>query len=421
MDLVAEAGGGAAAAGPRRSPPGAAGLETPGGRPPPAGDAPDRALDGPVPAASSGATTWTRCRPATSATSSWSAASPAAAVGRRSPRWRSSTRPTSRIAASSARSPWPGCTGWSPRARRCGSLPERSAPCTSSCLDRRAVKRGGRCVDNVAMREPADRNWSEHEVERFLDQLAAGGQDYRRLVERLPVIVYTAELGEHGSWRYVSPQVEEILGYTAEEFNARSRALGQHPPPGRPPAGAGDENEDHLGDRDTTPIEYRVHRRDGGSSGCSTRRFWKPTRTGCRSGTASSTTSAERKETEEELQRALSQQAVVATPRRAGAAEQRRPPGADGGRDRADRRSRRRPQRLHLGGRPRRPPPQPPRRPRGVGRRSRPPRLRRPRLPRRRRARLRHPRRSSPTGSGRAASRCRRCCASSAPPAASRW
>ena len=68
------------------------------------------------------------------------------------------------------------------------------------------------------MREPADRNWSEHEVRRFLDQLAAGGHDFQRLVEQLPVIVYSAELGERGRWRYVSPQVEEILGYKPEEF-----------------------------------------------------------------------------------------------------------------------------------------------------------------------------------------------------------
>ena len=68
------------------------------------------------------------------------------------------------------------------------------------------------------MREPADRNWPEHEVKRFLDQLASGGHDFQRLVERLPVIVYTAELGERGRWRYVSPQVEEILGYRPEEL-----------------------------------------------------------------------------------------------------------------------------------------------------------------------------------------------------------
>ncbi|MDX6589369.1 MAG: hypothetical protein QOI84_643, partial [Solirubrobacterales bacterium] len=58
------------------------------------------------------------------------------------------------------------------------------------------------------MPDSADRNWPDHEVDAFLDQIASGGQDYRRLVERLPVIVYTAELGAEGRWHYVSPQVE---------------------------------------------------------------------------------------------------------------------------------------------------------------------------------------------------------------------
>ena len=46
------------------------------------------------------------------------------------------------------------------------------------------------------------------------------GEDYRRLVERLPAIIYTSEMGEHGRWRYVSPQVEEILGYSPEDWIA---------------------------------------------------------------------------------------------------------------------------------------------------------------------------------------------------------
>src|SRR6478735_4985388 len=96
------------------------------------------------------------------------------------------------------------------------------------------------------MRDAADRSWSERE----------------RLIERLPVIVYTAELGELGRWRYVSPQVEEILGFKPEEFvrdpglwasllhpEDRQRALAQ-------------ETDEHLGKR-TAPLEYRMHTRKG--------------------------------------------------------------------------------------------------------------------------------------------------------------
>src|SRR3954467_9129626 len=45
-------------------------------------------------------------------------------------------------------------------------------------------------------------------------------EGYRSLVERIPGIVYTAEAGEAGQWLYASPQIETILGYTAEEWCA---------------------------------------------------------------------------------------------------------------------------------------------------------------------------------------------------------
>src|SRR5882757_5086507 len=83
------------------------------------------------------------------------------------------------------------------------------------------VQASARSVDTSAMRESGETNWPDDEVRKFLDQIAGGGgQDYRRMVERLPVIVYASELGEQGRWRYVSPQVVELLGYSAEEFLA---------------------------------------------------------------------------------------------------------------------------------------------------------------------------------------------------------
>ncbi|HWT90472.1 MAG TPA: EAL domain-containing protein [Solirubrobacterales bacterium] len=162
------------------------------------------------------------------------------------------------------------------------------------------------------MRDSSDRNWSEQEVTRFLDQLAAGGHDFQRLVEQLPVIVYTAELGERGCWRYVSPQVEEILGYRQEDFirdpglwasllhpEDRERALAV-------------ETEEHLGNRDTIPLEYRMHTRDG-------RTVWMHDEAVLEAGEDGVPVwhgvlydISKRKGAEEELQRSLSQQAVVA-------------------------------------------------------------------------------------------------------------
>ena len=43
-------------------------------------------------------------------------------------------------------------------------------------------------------------------------------EGYRTLVEHIPGIVYTAEPGEAGRWRYASPQIESILGYSAEDW-----------------------------------------------------------------------------------------------------------------------------------------------------------------------------------------------------------
>jgi diguanylate cyclase (GGDEF)-like protein/PAS domain S-box-containing protein len=162
------------------------------------------------------------------------------------------------------------------------------------------------------MREPADRNWSKDEVKGFLDQLAAGGHDFRRLVERLPVIVYAAELGERGRWRYVSPQVEEILGYAPEDIvrdpglwasllhaEDRERVLAL-------------ENQQDLGSRDTTPVEYRIHTRDGRVVWIHDEAVLEADEDGVPVWHGVIYDVSERKQTEGELQRALSQQAVVA-------------------------------------------------------------------------------------------------------------
>jgi PAS domain S-box-containing protein len=43
---------------------------------------------------------------------------------------------------------------------------------------------------------------------------------YKVLVEHLPAVVYTAELGTEGNWLYISPKLEEILGWTPQEWMA---------------------------------------------------------------------------------------------------------------------------------------------------------------------------------------------------------
>jgi diguanylate cyclase (GGDEF)-like protein/PAS domain S-box-containing protein len=162
------------------------------------------------------------------------------------------------------------------------------------------------------MRDPADRNWSEHEVRRFLDQLATGGHDFQRLVERLPVIVYTAELGERGRWRYVSPQVEEILGFRPEEFVSDPGLWASLLHPEDRQRVLAVETEENLGKRDTTPVEYRIHNREGKVVWINDEAVLEADEDGVPVWHGVIYDVSERKQTEGELQRALSQQAVVA-------------------------------------------------------------------------------------------------------------
>lgn len=52
------------------------------------------------------------------------------------------------------------------------------------------------------------------------ERLREAEERYRRLVEKLPAITYIAEPGAEGGWLFVSPQIEDMLGYSAEEWQA---------------------------------------------------------------------------------------------------------------------------------------------------------------------------------------------------------
>jgi len=182
----------------------------------------------------------------------------------------------------------------------------------SSCLDGRAVKGLDVLSMNDGMSPKGDRNWPDHEVSEFLDQITSGGQDYRRLVERLPVIVYTAGLGEQGEWHYVSPQVEEILGYTAEEFKADPGLWARLLHPEDREQALAIENEEYLGDRNTRPTEYRMCTRQGDTVWMLDEAVLEADEDGVPIWHGVLYDITERKQTEAELQRALSQQAVVA-------------------------------------------------------------------------------------------------------------
>jgi PAS domain S-box-containing protein len=51
---------------------------------------------------------------------------------------------------------------------------------------------------------------------------------YRTLVEGMPAVVYLAEFGEDGPWRYISPQIETILGFSRDEWMRGARVWRDH-------------------------------------------------------------------------------------------------------------------------------------------------------------------------------------------------
>ena len=55
---------------------------------------------------------------------------------------------------------------------------------------------------------------------RLSDELTVAEAQYRSVVERVPGVVYVAEPGSTGRWHFVSAKVQELLGYSAEEWTA---------------------------------------------------------------------------------------------------------------------------------------------------------------------------------------------------------
>jgi diguanylate cyclase (GGDEF)-like protein/PAS domain S-box-containing protein len=98
------------------------------------------------------------------------------------------------------------------------------------------------------------------------DEVDAARRDaetrYRSLVEHMPAITYIDALDDSASTQYISPQVEEILGYTTEEWLADPdlwpRLL--HPDD-RDTAVA--ENQRHNETLEPFHLEYRLRARDG--------------------------------------------------------------------------------------------------------------------------------------------------------------
>jgi diguanylate cyclase (GGDEF)-like protein/PAS domain S-box-containing protein len=88
------------------------------------------------------------------------------------------------------------------------------------------------------------------------------GDRYRSLVQHIPAVTYIDALDDSASTLYVSPQVEELLGYTPHEWmNDGDLWLRIMHPDDRARAAA--ENQRHNETGETFSLDYRVYRKDG--------------------------------------------------------------------------------------------------------------------------------------------------------------
>jgi len=155
--------------------------------------------------------------------------------------------------------------------------------------------------------------WPEERVSEFFDEISSVGDDYRRLVERLPAIVYSCEIGERGRWRYVSPQIEKILGYSPDEWMADPGLWAERLHPDDREHAIEQETRKVAGEPgNVTPIDYRMLTRDGSVVWILDEAVLEPDREGIQVWHGVLYDITERKLAEQELERAAAQQAAVA-------------------------------------------------------------------------------------------------------------
>jgi PAS domain S-box-containing protein len=106
---------------------------------------------------------------------------------------------------------------------------------------------------------------AEREIEQRRsteDQLRHAERQYRELVERVPVVIYSAEPGSFGRWFYVSPRIESLSGFSVEEWTTDPTLwYSRVHPDDRDVFIAGEANAIARGD--LFQMEYRFLRRDG--------------------------------------------------------------------------------------------------------------------------------------------------------------
>ena len=103
----------------------------------------------------------------------------------------------------------------------------------------------------------------EHQ-RRAVAGLHVSESKYRDLLAHVPTVVYVADFGSHGSWRYVSPRVEELLGFSAEEWTSDPTFWWSRIHPDDRDLVEAEEIESwSIAGHQQVAVEYRMKNRDG--------------------------------------------------------------------------------------------------------------------------------------------------------------
>jgi diguanylate cyclase (GGDEF)-like protein/PAS domain S-box-containing protein len=134
-------------------------------------------------------------------------------------------------------------------------------------LDRGQTRRGGDKVEDLsllghlAFEEDMVNSRDVTERVRAEEQLRHAEARYRTLVERMPAVTYIQKIGSPDAAMYMSPQIENLTGYTPEECKDPDLRWAMVHPEDREWMQAEDERTGEPGEVFTT--EYRVVHRDG--------------------------------------------------------------------------------------------------------------------------------------------------------------
>ncbi len=136
--------------------------------------------------------------------------------------------------------------------------------------------------------------------------------DYAELLDRVPAIIYVADAGETGRWHYVSPQIQQMLGFSAHEWCSDPELWARQLHREDRDRVLRIESGDASRKSDSGALEYRIHHRDGHPVWVRDTAQLVRDRDGCLRWHGVLSDITERKQAEAELERRAAQQSAVA-------------------------------------------------------------------------------------------------------------